>query len=339
AEITALEIRASGIPWNFNPVLGVARNPLWSRLWETFGESPYLVSIMGQAYINGMEGHDNASKGRRVAACMKHYLGYSNPHNGRDRAPAWIPERMLRDIYLPPFALAVETGVQSVMVNSSEINGLPVHTDYNILTKILKDELGFKGFTVSDWSDVQNLYTRDQVARTQKEAVQMSVMAGLDMSMVPFDYSFYELLLELVNEGEVPVSRIDDAVSRILRVKFNTGLFENPYPDATLVSEFASEQSTAINLQSAQEAITLLKNTNNILPLSKDLNILVTGPTANMLSIMNGGWTITWQGNDESVYPAEKLTVLEAIQQKIGKENVTYFEGVDFEKKLNFNDA
>ncbi len=325
AAITALEVRASGIPWNFNPVLGVGRNPLWPRFYETFGEDPYLVSMMGEAYIKGMEGDNNEVKETKVAACMKHYLGYSNPLNGKDRTPAWIPERMIRDIYLPPFKKAVEAGVHTVMVNSGEINGIPTHSDYYLLTEILKNELGFKGLVVSDWEDIKRLHSRDRVAETVEDAVRMAVMAGVDMSMVPFDFSFFDILLKLVKSGQVPVSRVDDAVKRILWVKFKTGLFEKPYPDIRLKSQFASNTSAMANLNTAREAITLLKNDKGILPLKSDTRVFVTGPTANKLSVLNGGWSITWQGDQEKLYPQEKSTILEAIKNKIGNEQTRYF--------------
>ncbi len=336
--VAAFETRASGIPWNFNPVLDLARDPRWPRFYETFGEDPYLASVLGAAYIEGQQG-DDIGHPTKVAACMKHYLGYSVPASGMDRTPAYIPDTQLRQIFLKPFAAAVEAGVATVMVNSSEINGVPVHASRRLLTDVLRGELGFEGFVVSDWADIENLYTREKVARDRREAVRMAVMAGIDMSMVPYDFSFYETLLALVNEGQVPVSRIDEAVSRILRVKFRLGLFERPYPDTTLWSGVAIASSTAMNLQAATEAMTLLKNDANTLPLSKDLKVLVTGPTANKLSVLNGGWTITWQGDREDLYPAEKLTVFEAIVEKCGPNNVAYIPGVDFEEDINAAEA
>lgn len=339
-EITAYEVRASGIPWNFNPVLGVGRSPLWSRLFETFGEDPYLVSVMGEAYIKGLEGENNdVGAPDKVAACMKHYLGYSYPMSGKDRTPAWIPERMLRDIFLPPFKKAVEAGVHTVMVNSSEINGIPAHSDHYILTEILRNELGFKGFVVSDWEDIKRLYDRDKVAASRKEAVRLAVMAGVDMSMVPYDYSFYNDLLELVKEGEVPLSRIDEAAGRILRVKFQLGLFENPYPDTKMKEKVGSEEFAAISLQAAREALTLLKNEENFLPLNKNQKVLVTGPAANLRSVLNSGWTYTWQGNEESLYPKNKKTILEAIRAKIGEVNVSYVPGATIDKKIDIDKA
>jgi beta-glucosidase len=234
---------------------------------------------------------------------------------------------MLRELFLPPFAAAVDAGAQTLMVNSSEINGIPVHSSYYLLTELLRGELGFEGLIVSDWRDILNLHSREKVAASPKEAVKMSVMAGVDMSMVPYDYSFYNDLLALVNEGEVPVNRIDEAVTRILKLKFKLGLFEDPNPAKDLISQVGSEEFSKINLKAAQESLTLLKNTDQILPLSKKSKVLVTGPNANLLSRLNGGWTITWQGNEEKLYPQEKNTILEAIQSKIGKENVSYQPG------------
>lgn len=330
AAITAYEVRASGIPWNFNPVLGVGRNPAWPRLWETFGEDPYLVSVMGYAYIKGLEGENNdISHPHRIAACMKHYLGYSYPLTGQDRTPAWIPERMLREYFLPPFKSAIEAGVRTVMVNSSEINGIPVHSSEFYLKKLLFDELGFDGFVVSDWQDIENLHTRECVAASPKEAVKMAVMAGIDMSMVPLDLDFCKYLLELVKEGEVPESRLDEAVSRILKVKFLLGLFDNPYPHTGLEKKFACEEFRKINLQAARESITLLENRNSFLPLPKNMKILVTGPAADKLSFLNSGWTITWQGDREDLYPQKKHTILEAITEKIGEKNVTFTTGIN----------
>jgi beta-glucosidase len=337
-EITAFEVRASGIPWNFNPVLGVGRTPLWSRLFETYGEDPYTCSIMGAAYIKGLEGDNNdISAEDKVAACMKHYLGYSYPRSGKDRTTAWIPERMLRDIFLTPFKKAVEAGVHTVMVNSSDINGIPTHSNYYVLTEILRNELGFKGFVVSDWEDINHLYSRDKVAATRKEAVQMAVMAGVDMSMVPYDFSFYNDLLDLVNESEVPMSRVDEAVGRILRVKYKLNLFDKPYPNKKMKDTVGSSEFTNVSLQAAREAITLLKNTESFLPLNKNKKVLVTGPTANLLSVLNSGWTYTWQGNEESLYPKEKKTILEAIQDKIGQENVIYFSGASYDSLINID--
>lgn len=336
--VTALEMRASGIPWNFNPVLGLGREPLWPRFWETYGEDVYLTTVMGQAYIEGQQGPGMNNKDR-VGTCMKHYIGYSVPNNGLDRTPAWIPENVMREVLLPPFEAAVKAGSPTVMVNSSEINGIPSHCNYQILTEILKEELGFQGFIVSDWEDVKRLHDRDRVAESPKEAVKMAVLAGLDMSMVPHDFTFYNLLLELAKDGEVPQSRIDDAVRRILRVKFALGLMNKPYPDPTLKEKFAGNAAAELNLKAAREAITLLKNDNQLLPLRKEQTIFVTGPTANLMSALNGGWSFTWQGDQEEMYPPEALTVMEAIQDKIGGNKVRFEPGITFEEEIDVEKA
>jgi len=338
AEITAYETRAAGIPWNFNPVLGLARQPMWSRVFETYGEDAYIASAMGATYIRTQQG-DDISKVTNVATCMKHYLGYSVPRSGRDRTPAYIPERELRQYFLRPFAAAVRAGTVTCMVNSSEINGVPVHSSPYYLRKVLRDELQFKGFVVSDWADIENLYTREKVAKDRREAVKMAVMAGIDMSMVPYDYSFCDTLLELVAAGEVPMKRIDEAVTDILRIKVMLGLFERPYPVESMAYDVGSEASAKVNLQAAQEAMTLLKNEAQTLPLSKDRKVLVTGPSANKLSLLNSGWTLTWQGDNEELYPADKHTILEAIQAKLGAENVTYVQGTTFDETIDIPGA
>lgn len=323
-EITAREVSASGLQWNFSTVMDIGRQPLWPRLWETFGEDVHLATVMGTSYIKGHQGDDFSAAGK-LPTCLKHYVGYSYPLNGKDRTPAWIGERTLREYFLPTFEAGIKAGAPMVMVNSAEVDGIPGHANHHYLTTILRGELGFKGFTVSDWADIERLYTRDKMAASPKEAVKIAVMAGIDMSMVPFDFSFYDLLLELVNSGEVPLSRIDEAVSRILTVKYQAGLFE-PKPLLPVDGNFATAEAIETNRQAARESIVLAKNANNSLPLKKDTRILVTGPTANLLSVMNGGWTITWQGAAEELYPQEKLTVLEAIQKKAAG-TVTYITG------------
>lgn len=324
-EITAREVRTSGQHWNFAPVIDIGRQPLWPRLWETYGEDVHLATSLGTAYINGHQG-DDFSAPTKLPTCLKHFVGYSFPINGKDRTPAWIGERMLREYFLPTFEAGVKAGSPTVMVNSAEVDGIPGHANHHYLTTILRDEMGFKGFVVSDWEDIKRLYTRDKLAASPKDAVKIAVMAGVDMSMVPFDFSFYGLLLELAQSGEVPMSRIDEAVRRILTVKYQVGLFEPNRKQLPVESNFATPEATAINRQAARESIILAKNSNHILPVKKEANILVTGPTADLLSVMNGGWTITWQGNSEELYPQDKLTVLKAIQNKsLGK--ITYLNG------------
>ncbi|HLA12694.1 MAG TPA: glycoside hydrolase family 3 N-terminal domain-containing protein [Pyrinomonadaceae bacterium] len=326
AEITAAETRAAGIPWSFSPVLDLGRQPLWPRFWETFGEDPYLAKVMGVAFVRGLEGTDVGSQDR-VASSLKHYVGYSFPLTGRDRTPAWIPENYLREYFLPPFAEAVKSGARTIMINSGEINGVPGHVNRQILTDILRGELGFKGFVVSDWEDIKKLVTIWRIAPDEKEATRMAIMAGIDMSMVPLDYSFADHLIALVKEGKVPQSRIDEAVRRILGVKFELGLFENPGPNPALKSKFALPESRQVSLDAARESITLLKNENKILPLSKSAKVLVTGPTADSLLSMNNGWTYVWQGSEESLYPKDRHTIRRAIEAKIGAANVTYVPG------------
>ena len=334
-EITARELRASGLQWNFSPVMDIGRQPLWPRLWETYGEDVHLASILGASYIKGHQG-DDFSASNKALTCLKHYVGYSFPINGKDRTPAWISERMLREYFLPTFEAGIKAGSPTIMVNSGEVDGIPGHANYHYLTTILRGEMGFKGFTLSDWEDIKRLYTRDKLAASEKEAVKIAVMAGIDMSMVPMDFSFYDLLLELVKSGEVPITRIDEAVTRILQVKFEAGLFKPDNKMLSIEGNFATPEAIATNGQAARESIVLAKNDNHILPLKKDSNILVTGPTANLLNAMNGGWTITWQGDDESLYPKNQLTVFKAIAKKsTGK--VTYIEGSSFTDEIDIN--
>jgi beta-glucosidase len=331
-ETTAREVKASGQQWNFSTVMDIGRQPLWPRLWETFGEDVHLAAVMGTSYIKGHQG-DDFSAADKAPTCLKHYVGYSYPLNGKDRTPAWLGERTLREYFLPTFEAGIKAGSPAVMVNSSEVDGIPGHANHHYLTTILRGELGFKGITVSDWGDIQRLYTRDKMAASPKEAVKIAVLAGIDMSMVPFDFSFYDLLIELVKSGEVPMSRIDEAVSRILTVKYQAGLFD-PKPLLPVDGNFATAEAVETNRQAARESIVLAKNEHNILPLKKDANILVAGPTANLLSVMNGGWTITWQGAAENLYPKDKPTVLDAIKKKsTGK--VTYIGGESFDAPID----
>ncbi len=337
ARMTAYETRASGIPWTFSPVLGMGTQPLWPRFWETFGEDTFLATQLGEAMVQGYQGTD-ISDTTRVAACMKHYMGYSHPHTGKDRTPARIPERTLRQYYLPPFAKAVESGVITTMINSGEINGIPVHSDKHILKDILKEELDFKGFAVTDWQDIIYLHTRHKIAPTMRDAVRMAINAGIDMSMVPFKYKeFSDILVELVESGEVSENRIDDAVSRIIYVKKKLGLWENPVTHYKGYEKFASEEFQKRNLESAEESVVMLANRNNTLPLDSDARILVTGPTANSMVPLNGGWSYTWQGDQADKFAGDKNTVLEAIQQTFAASD--YVKGVDYHKVLNIDKA
>tara|TARA_B100000497_G_C7694627_1_gene423697 strand:+ start:2447 stop:4684 length:2238 start_codon:yes stop_codon:yes gene_type:complete len=333
AAMTAYETRASGIPWNFSPVLDVARQPLWSRVFETYGEDVYLCKRMGVATIEGYQGND-ASDPYRVASCMKHFLGYSWSFTGKDRTTAYIPETQMREYFLPTFEAAVEAGSLSVMINSGDVNGIPVHADKGILTDLLRTELKFDGVAVTDWEDIIKLHQFHKVAPTLKEAVKMAINAGIDMSMVPNDYEFSDLLLELVNEGEVPMSRIDESVRRILVMKQRLGLFEDPFtPDNHEYPLVASDSFVNHSYQIAAEAITLLKNANGALPISQDKRIFVTGPMANSLTMINGSWGRTWQGTDEQWDDTTKNTILGSILANFT--DVTFEQGCDIDTFMN----
>ena len=326
AEITAMETRAAGIPWSFSPVLDLGRQPLWPRFWETFGEDPYLASVMGVAFVRGLEGN-NVADSRSVASSLKHYVGYSFPLNGRDRTSSWIPEIHLREYFLPTFEAAVRSGARTVMVNSAEINGTPGHINKFLLTDVLKGEMKFDGFIVSDWEDIKKLVTQWKVAADEKEATRMAVMAGIDMSMVPSSYSFSDHLIALVKERKVPMARIDDAVRRILRVKYELGLFDKPMPDPAARGNFNRPEYVNASLQAARETITLLKNDAGILPLAKNRKVLVTGPTSDSLISLNNGWTWVWQGSEPTLYPTNKMTIQQAIKAKIGEGRFEFRQG------------
>ncbi len=336
--ITAYEVRASAIPWNFSPVLDLGRQPLWSRFFETFGEDPYLVTRMGQAMVKGYQGKD-PSHPEKVSACLKHYVGYSFPYNGKDRTPVLMPERLLREYYLPPFEKAIQEGVLTVMVNSAEINGTPVHADKRILTDILKQELKFEGFTVTDWEDIIMLHTVHKVAPTYKDAVAIAINAGIDMSMVPMETDFCRYLVELVQEGRVPLGRIDDAVRRILRVKYRLGLFEKPYYPMNSYKKFGSKEFSKANYEAALECLTLLKNDDSILPLKKDRKVLVTGVAANLMNPLNGAWTHTWQGVDTRYNPGDKKTIFQAIKEIVGEANCLYSAGTGYDLDINIQET
>ncbi|MCB9286947.1 MAG: glycoside hydrolase family 3 C-terminal domain-containing protein [Lewinellaceae bacterium] len=316
AHIAAIQTRASGIRWNFDPVLGVGRQPLWPRFEETFGEDPLLAGNMGSAAVRGYEG-DGLGAPTAVASCIKHYLAYSVPNTGKDRTPAYFPEIMVRELLLPPFRQAAEAGSSSVMINSGELNGVPLHASHYWLTEVLRGELGFKGLAVSDWEDVIRLHTRHRVADSPKEAVRMAVMAGIDMSMVPNNYSFYDYLLELLKEGQVPMARIDEAAGRILTLKMELGLFDNPFPEVEAIARFENDSYAATALEAARESLTLLKNRAAVLPLPKDSKILLAGPGANNLGSLHGSWSFTWLGREERLYPESTLTIKEALEKKL----------------------
>ena len=325
AEITALECRISGIPWNFSPVLDLGRQPLWSRFFETYGEDVYLAKTMTTASIRGYQGKhpELGIDDRHVAACMKHFLGYSYPLSGKDRTPAWIPERELREYYLPTFQTAIEEGALTVMINSGELNGTPVHVNHDILTKLLRQELGFKGLAVTDWEDIYKLHTTHKVAASLREAVKLAINAGIDMSMTPNDFQFNELLIDLVKSGEVPMERINEAVQRILYVKHKLGVYDvlssaGSLREALNPADLGSAKHREAALQTAEESITLLKNNTTangapLLPLGNQ-PLFVFGSAADDLNLLNGAWTNTWQGND-SQYSHNPLypTIWEAL--------------------------
>jgi beta-glucosidase len=336
AKVTGNELRASGIRWNFAPVLDIGRQPLWSRFPETYGEDVYIAKTMGGLAVKTYE-EDGLKNPTAVASCLKHYIGYSGPRNGKDRTPAYIPEIELREYYLPSFREAVKSGASTVMINSGEINGEPVHASKYLLTDLLRKELGFQGVVVSDWEDIKRLHDRHNVAATPREAVVMAVNAGIDMSMVPTDFSFYDLLLEAVKLKEVPISRIDEAVRRILTLKYKLGLFDNPYPEATAKANFGKPEYQQLALDAAHEAMTLLKNKNNILPLSKSMKVLVAGPSAQSLTALNGCWSYTWQGNNEQWYPADSKTILQAIKDKVGEKNLITTSVKGFNNAANYD--
>jgi len=338
SQISAAETRKAAIPWTFSPILDAGRQPLWPRLYETFGEDTYLASVMGVAAIRGFEGEDVSSP-VHVAASLKHYVGYSYPTMGADRTPALIPESTLREYFLPTFAAAVKAGAHTVMVNSSEVNGIPGDANRYLLTTVLRGELGFQGLIVSDWHDIKDLVTKHHVAPNEKEATRIAILAGVDMSMVPSDYTFSDLLLELVREGKVPVGRIDDSVRRILTLKYQLGLFDDPLRGMDAPTALGTPESRQVSLEAAQESITLLKNENGALPLSKTAHVLVTGPDADSLIPLDNGWSYTWQGDDASIHPKDYSTILQAIQQKIGADNVTYVPGATFDKELDSDKA
>ena len=332
--VSAYETRAASIPWVFAPDLDLPRNPAWSRIWESFGEDTYLSSEMGVAMVEGFQGVDIGNF-NKVAACAKHFIGYGSTTTGKDRTPSIIPDRVLKQYDLPIFQKSIEAGVKTIMISSGEINGTPVHVNKNLITSLLKGELNFKGFVVTDWEDIKYLHTRHRVAATMREAVKKAVLAGIDMSMVPDNYIFCEELISLVNDGEVPITRINDAVRRILKVKFELGLFRTPVRPLKDYPDFGSDSSTALSYIAASESITMLKNKDDILPISKDSKILITGPTANTMRALNGGWSYTWQGESSDQFANNKFTIVEAFQNKVGKDNIFYAPGVTTTEEID----
>ena len=335
AEICAYETKACFIPWNFSPILDVGRDRRWSRLWETYGEDVHLVSKMGEATVKGYS-DDDITKKNKVASCMKHFLGYSLPFSGKDRSPVYIHERQMREYFLPSFQAAIDAGANTIMINSGELNGIPVHANPKILIDLLRNELGFEGLAVSDWEDIIFLYSRHRVAKDYKEAIAIAINAGIDMSMVPVDLKFPVLLRELVEEGKIPMSRIDEAVTRILKLKIKLGLFEEAIPKDKNFPDYGGEKFEQVAFNAAKASMTLLKNDKNILPISKDKKILITGPTANSIQALNGGWSHTWLNRDKNYYTKGKPNIVEALKTKFGASQITFVPGTSIEVEKGF---
>ena len=338
AEISAYETKAGCIPWTYAPVVDLGRDPRWSRMWENYGEDCYVNAEMGKASVIGFQGEDPNHIGpNHVAACMKHYMGYGVPVSGKDRTPSSISRSDMREKHFAPYLEAVRQGALSVMVNSGVDNGMPFHANKEYLTKWLKEDLNWDGMIVTDWADINNLCTRDHIAATKKEAIKIAINAGIDMSMVPYEVSFCDYLKELVEEGEVPMSRIDDAVARVLRLKYRLGLFDKPYWSTEDYPKFGSEEFAQVALQAAEESEVLLKNEGGILPLAKGKKILLAGPNANSMRCLNGGWSYSWQGHRADECAQAYNTIYEALCNKFGKENIIYEPGVTYAPYKNDN--
>ena len=351
AEITAYESRAANCPWVYNPVVDLGRDPRWPRIWESFGEDAIVNARMVEAQIKGYQGDDPNHIDRfHVGTSTKHYFAYGAPWTGKDRTPAYVSPQLLREKYFEPFKAAALAGTLTMMVNSASINGVPVHASYEYLTKWLKEDLQWDGMLVTDWADINNLFTREKVAKDKKDAIRIAVNAGIDMSMDPYSVDFCILLKELVEEGKVPMSRIDDAVRRILRVKYRLGLFDEPNTGGKGFEKFGSADHAAASLHAAEESIVLLKNQDNILPLNgnhtsqfsvlnSQFKILLTGPNANQMRCLHGGWSYTWQGSGAADLSEKYNTIYEALCQKYGKENIILEQGVTYnERGAYFNE-
>ncbi len=338
AEISAYETKASCVPWTYAPVVDLGRDPRWPRMWENYGEDAYLNTVMGVEAVLGFQGSDPNHIGRyNVAACVKHYMGYGVPVSGKDRTPSAIPRSELREKHFAPYLAAIRAGALSVMVNSAVDNGMPFHANKELLTDWLKRDLNWDGLIVTDWADINNLCTRDHIAATKKEAIKIAINAGIDMSMVPYETSFCTYLKELVEEGEVPMSRIDDAVARVLRLKYRLGLFDNPYWDIAEYDKFGSPEHADGALCAAEESEVLLKNDGNLLPLKQGTKILLAGPNANLMRCLNGGWSYSWQGHRADEFAGAYNTIYEALCNKFGKGNITYEPGVTYAPYKNDN--
>lgn len=338
AEVSAYETKASCVPWTYAPVVDLGRDPRWPRMWENYGEDAYLNTVMGVEAVLGFQGSDPNHIGRyNVAACVKHYMGYGVPVSGKDRTPSAIPRSELREKHFAPYLAAIRAGALSVMVNSAVDNGMPFHANKELLTDWIKRDLNWDGLIVTDWADINNLCTRDHIAATKKEAIKIAINAGIDMSMVPYETSFCTYLKELVEEGEVPKSRIDDAVARVLRLKYRLGLFDNPYWDIAEYDKFGSPEHADGALCAAEESEVLLKNDGNLLPLKQGTKILLAGPNANSMRCLNGGWSYSWQGHRADEFAGAYNTIYEALCNKFGKDNITYEPGVTYAPYKNDN--
>ena len=329
-KVTAYESRAADVPWTFSPTMDLGRNPEWPRMWESFGEDAYVNAQMAVAETRGLQGDDPNHVGPyNIAACAKHFMGYGVPVTGQDRTPASIAASELREKHFEPFKEALRAGCLSLMVNSASNNGVPFHCNAELLTGWVKEDLNWDGMIVTDWADIDNLYKRERVASSRKEAVKLAINAGIDMAMVPYDCQFCIDLMELVNEGEVPMSRVDDAVRRVLRLKYRLGLFDTPDTNLENYPEFGSEAHAKLAYEAAVESQVLLKN-NGILPLKKNLHILLTGPNADNMRTLNGGWSYTWQGHGAAKpeYTDQYNTIYEALSKKF--DNLTYVPGVEY---------
>ena len=334
AEATAYETRAVSVPWTYSPTVDLGRDARWPRIWENFGEDCYLSAEMGKAMVLGFQGEDpNHIDQHHIATSMKHFMGYGVPWTGKDRTPAYISPADLREKHFAPFLAGIQAGALTVMVNSASVNGMPMHANKDILTGWLKEETGWDGVLITDWADINNLYTREMVAKDKKDALRIAINAGIDMVMEPYNADACGYLIELVKEGKVPMSRIDDACRRVLRMKYRLGLFENPTQKLKNYPKFGGEEFAKIALDGATESMVLLKNEAGILPLQQGKKILLTGPNANQMRCLDGGWSYTWQGHRTDEFAGKYNTIYEAFCNEYGKENVILNQGVTYNEK------
>ena len=334
AEATAYETRAVSVPWTFSPTVDLGRDARWPRIWENFGEDCYLSSEMGKAMVYGFQGDDpNNIDQYHIATSMKHFMGYGVPWTGKDRTPAYISPANLREKHFAPFLAGLQAGALTVMVNSASVNGMPMHANKEILTGWLKEETGWDGVLITDWADINNLYTREMVAKDKKDALRIAINAGIDMIMEPYSCDACGYLIELVKEGKIPMSRIDDACRRVLRMKYRLDLFKNPTQKLKNYPKFGGEEFAKLALEGATESMVLLKNEGNILPLQHGKKILLTGPNANQMRCLDGGWSYTWQGHRADEFAGKYNTIYEAFCNEYGKENVILNQGVTYNEK------